>query len=71
MKDKEGGSILLEDFPELEGTLGSIEILPGAELFENGTALCGYWYSAEKRRLCAQPLCIIPDGENNVIRLLY
>lgn len=71
MKDKEGGSILLEDFPELEGTLASLEILPNAKLFENGIALCGYWYSAEKRRLCAQPLCIIPDGENNVIRLLY
>ena len=71
MRDENGGSILLEDFPELEGTAARLEILPDAKMFENGTALCGYWYSAEKRRLCAQPLCIIPKGENNIIRLLY
>ncbi|MDE6031056.1 MAG: SWIM zinc finger family protein, partial [Oscillospiraceae bacterium] len=71
MRDEAGGSVLLEDFPELEGTVERLEILPNAALFENGIALCGYWYSAEKRRLCAQPLCIIPNDENNLIRLLY
>lgn len=64
-------NILLEDFPELEKTTERLEILPDSSLLENGVMLCGYWYNAEKRRLCAQPLCVIPNGENSVIRLLY
>ena len=27
--------------------------------------------NAEKLRLVAQPLCIIPDSENRIVRLLY
>lgn len=71
LKDASGGTVLLEDFPELEGTVERLGILPDGSLLKNGVTLCGYWYNAEKRRICAQPLCIIPDGENTVIRLLY
>ncbi|MBD5130906.1 MAG: SWIM zinc finger family protein [Ruminococcaceae bacterium] len=69
LKDKDGGTILLEDFPELEPTAARLEILPASA--RNGVMLCGFWFNAEKRRISAQPLCVIPDGENSVIRLLY
>lgn len=71
LRTKSGDTILLEDFPELEPTVGRLEILPNAKLTENGVVLCGFWYNGEKRRISAQPLCIIPDNENSVIRLLY
>ncbi|MCM1165692.1 MAG: SWIM zinc finger family protein [Lachnospiraceae bacterium] len=70
LRSKSGDTVLLGDFPELEPTVERLELLP-QRLTENGTMLCGLRYSAEKRRLCAQPLCVIPDGENTVIRLLY
>ncbi|MDE7360360.1 MAG: SWIM zinc finger domain-containing protein, partial [Oscillospiraceae bacterium] len=71
IKSKSGDTILLEDFPELEPTVVRLEILPNVKLAENGVMLCGFWYNSEKRRISAQPLCIIPDGENTVVRLLY
>lgn len=71
MADGEGGSVLLEDFPELEPTVERLELLPAETVFAEGVMLCGYWYNAEKRRLCAQPLCVIPHGENTIVRLLY
>lgn len=71
LKSESGDTILLEDFPELEKTTERTEILPNKALYENGTALCGFWYNAAKRRLSAQPLCIIPNNETAVVRLLY
>ena len=71
LKQECGDTILLEDFPEDEKTVGHIEMLPDRKLLQNGTALCGFWYNAEKLRLVAQPLCIIPDSENRIVRLLY
>ncbi len=71
LRTKSGDTILLEDFPELEPTVERLEILPNAKLSENGVMLCGFWYNGGKRRISAQPLCIIPDGENSVVRLLY
>lgn len=71
LKTKSGDTMLLENFPELEATVERLEILPNAKLAENGVMLCGFWYNGEKRRISAQPLCIIPDSENSVVRLLY
>ncbi|MDE7230894.1 MAG: SWIM zinc finger family protein [Oscillospiraceae bacterium] len=68
---KENDTILLEDFPEIEGTVDRLYILPNKDYLKDGVMLCGFFYNAEKRRLCAQPLCIIPDGIDSVIRLLY
>lgn len=71
LKTKSGDTILLEDFPELEPTVERLENLPNAKLAENGVMLCGFWYNGEKRRISAMPLCIIPDSENIIVRLLY
>lgn len=71
LRTRSGDTILLEDFPELQPTVERLEILPNAKLIENGVMLCGFWYNGEKRRISAQPLCIIPDNENSIIRLLY
>lgn len=71
LRTRSSDTILLEDFPELQPTVERLEILPNAKLTENGVMLCGFWYNGEKRRISAQPLCIIPDNENSIIRLLY
>ena len=52
-------------------TVAMLENLPNAKLTENGVMLCGFWYNGEKRRISAKPLCIIPDSENIIVRLLY
>lgn len=71
LKSKDGDTILLADFNELEPTTERLSLLPDKSLLENGTMLCGFFYDPTKRRLCAQPLCIIPDGKDIVVRLLY
>ena len=71
LKTRNGDTVLLEDFPELEPTVARLEILPNAKLTENGVMLCGFWFNGEKRRISAQPLCIIPYSKNIVVRLLY
>ena len=71
LKSMDGDTILLKDCPELEPTTKRLYMLPKKEYLENGVMLCGFFYNAELRRLCAQPLCIITDGEDVVIRLLY
>lgn len=71
LKSKEGDTILLKDCPEIEATVDRLYILPDKSYLENGVMLCGFFYNAELRRLCAQPLCIIPDNTDSVIRLLY
>lgn len=69
-----GDILALKDFPELKaellGTVERLEILPRAAL-ENGAILCGFFYDSESRKLCAQPISIIPKNENTVVRLLY
>ena len=71
MKSPDGSTIMLDDFSEIEDTTDRLEILPDEKLLENGTMLCGFHYDIGSRRICAQPLCIIPDTENTVVRLLY
>lgn len=71
LKSKGGDTILLKDCPEIEATVDRLYMLPDKSYLENGTMLCGFFYNAELRRLCAQPLCIIPDNTDSVIRLLY
>lgn len=71
LKQSGGDTITLRDCPELEKTAERLLVLPNKKLLENGVMLCGFWYDAESRKLCAQPLCIIPNGENIVVRLLY
>lgn len=71
LKSKEGDTILLKDCPEIEATTDRLYMLPDKSYLENGVMLCGFFYNAELRRLCAQPLCIIPDNTDSVIRLLY
>ncbi|MCH5203827.1 MAG: hypothetical protein J1F03_03710 [Oscillospiraceae bacterium] len=71
LRSKGGDTIALEDFPELEETTGRLEMLPDAKLLKDGVMLCGFHYNLNERRISAHPLCIIPDGENMVVRLLY
>lgn len=71
LKTKSGDTILLEDCSGIEPTVARLENLPNAKLTENGVMLCGFWYNGEKRRISAKPLCIIPDSENIIVRLLY
>lgn len=71
LKSPDGSTIMLDDFSELEDTTDRLEILPDKKLLENGVMLCGFHYDIGSRRICAQPLCIIPDGENSIVRLLY
>ena len=70
LKQSCGDTLTLKDFPELEETLERLEILP-REVLENGVMLCGFFYDRNSRRLCAQPISIVPENENTVIRLLY
>ena len=71
LKSPDESTIMLDDFSELEDTTDRLEILPSENLLENGTMLCGFHYNINLRRICAQPLCIIPDSENTIVRLLY
>ena len=71
LKCPDGSSVMLADFPELEETTGRLEMIPENRLPESGAMLCGFWYAPDLRRICAQPLCVIPDNENIIIRLLY
>ena len=50
---------------------GRIEVFCSEKLLENGVMLCGFHYDNAENRICAQPMCIIPDSENAVVRLLY
>ncbi len=71
LKQSCGDSVTLLDFPELEPTVERLSVLPNAALLENGVMLCGFWYDAASRSVCAQPLAIVPNGEDTVVRLLY
>lgn len=71
LKQSCGDTVTLLDCPELEPTVERLSVLPNPSLLENGVMLCGFWYDASSRFICAQPLCIIPNGENTVLRLLY
>lgn len=71
LKSKGGDTVLLKDCPDIEPTVERLYMLPNKAYLENGAMLCGFFYNAELRRLCAQPLCIIPDSEDVVVRLLY
>lgn len=71
LKSKSGDTILLKDSAEIEPTVERLYILPDKSFLENGVMLCGFFYDPGLRRLCAQPLSIIPDNTDSVIRLLY
>lgn len=71
LRSKDGDTAALEDFPELEEATGRLALLPDAKLLRDGVMLCGFHYNQAERRISAHPLCIIPDGENAVVRLLY
>lgn len=72
LKQSCGDTLTLLDSPELVSvTVDKLSILPNASLLENGVMLCGFHYDAASRALCAQPMCIIPNGEDSIIRLLY
>lgn len=72
LKQSCGDTLTLLNCPELvETTVGKLSILPNAGLLENGVMLCGFWYDAASRAICAMPLCIVPNNENSIIRLLY
>ncbi len=71
LKQPSGDMLTLLDNPELEPTVERLSVLPNAGLLENGVMLCGFFYDAQSRFICAQPLAIIPNNENSVIRLLY
>lgn len=71
LKAKGGDAVALNDFAEFEPTTARLEILPDGKFLKDGVMLCGFHYDLAGRRIAAQPLCIIPDGENAVVRLLY
>ena len=71
LKQSCGDTVTLLDCPELEPTVERLSVLPNASLLENGVMLCGFWYDPASRFVCAQPLCVIPNSENSIVRLLY
>lgn len=71
LKQSSGDTVTLLDCQELDPTTGRLTILPDADLLRNGVMLCGFWYDPSSRLICAQPLCIIPNEKNSIIRLLY
>ena len=71
LKQDNGDTLMLSDFPEIDPTVNRLEALPKKELLENGILLCGFWYNAANSKLCAQPLAIIPNDEDIIVRLLY
>ncbi len=71
LKSKGGDTILLKDSAEIEATVDRLYMLPDTAYLENGVMLCGFFYDPGLRRLCAQPLSIIPDNTDSIIRLLY
>lgn len=71
LKTKGGDTVALSDFAEFEPTTEQIEALPSKKYLIDGVMLCGFHYDLAERKIAAQPLCIIPDNENSVVRLLY
>ena len=71
LKSKDGDTVELRDFSETEKMTERLQMLPDQKLLENGVMLCGFHYDAAENRIFAQPMCIIPDSENAVVRLLY
>ena len=71
LKQSCGDTLTLLDNPDLEPTVERLSALPNAGLLEKGVMLCGFWYDAASRFICAQPLCIVPNGEDAILRLLY
>ena len=71
LKSKDGDTVELKDFSETEKMTERLQMLPDQKLLENGVMLCGFHYDAAENRIFAQPMCIIPDSENAVVRLLY
>ncbi len=71
LKSKGGDMIELKDFYGSEETTERLSMLPYRKLLENGVMLCGFHFNSAEGRICAHPLCIIPDSENTVVRLLY
>lgn len=71
LKQSSGDTVRLLDCSELEPTVERLSMLPKGELLKNGVMLCGFWYDAASRSVCAQPLCLIPNNTEAVVRLLY
>ncbi len=68
MEDLEGNTILLEDMPGMEGTVGRLSMLEPS-LLEGRTVLGAFFYEEEKRRICVQPYSILSNEK--IVRLLY
>lgn len=71
LRSKGGDTVELKDLDETEKMTERLGTLPDRKFLENGVMLCGFHYDAAENRISAQPMCIIPDGENVVVRLLY
>ena len=71
LKSKDGDTVELKDFGDADKMTDRLQMLPYQKLLENGVMLCGFHYNNAENRICAQPMCIIPDSENAVVRLLY
>lgn len=71
LKQSCGDTLTLWDCAELEKTCERLSLLPDEKYLRDGVMLCGLFYDPTSRCICGHPLCIIPDGENSVVRLLY
>ncbi len=71
LRSKDGDTVELKDYDEYETMTDRLKMLPDKKLLESGVMLCGFHYDSAENRICAQPMCIIPDSENAVVRLLY
>lgn len=71
LKQTCGDTLCLADCPELEKSSERLTLLSDMEILKGGVMLCGMFYDTASRSICGQPLCIIPDGSNSVVRLLY
>ena len=71
LRSKGGDTIELKDINDTQKMTERLQTLPNGKLLENGVMLCGFHYDSSENRICAQPMCIIPDGANTIVRLLY
>ena len=69
LRDSQGGTILLGDYPGRESTTERLRTLPDSRLLQGQVLLGGFYYDRDARRLLFWPLSIV-TGEG-IVRLLY
>ncbi len=69
LRTVEDDTIMLEDYENMEPTVGRLTHLPDCNLFENQVLVGALFYDGMAKRLVIQPLAIVTEQE--IVRLLY